>query len=285
MTSSTTSTDTDDIDLLDLLVVAADNLHLLIIAPVMASLLGLAAAFMLTPTYESKSILALPSNTTISSDVIASYLRSSDVLTQAGMDAQIAPGLSKAKLLKKMDELVSVAVGKQDRLITLTAQGATPEAAQHLNQVLWTLALPMAMPQGTDRTRLENQLHIEKERLAASTALEVSTAKLLSSGTHTESTSRLYGDLLASNSQRLQRIAALEAQLEGPTLNHLTQQATLPEEPIKPKKSLITIAAGLGGGILALLFVFVRQAFRGASNNPKQAAKVQQIRRAFHLKP
>lgn len=83
---------------------------------------------------------------------------------------------------------------------------------------------------------------------------------------------------------RLQAIAALEAQAEGLTLENLTEQPTVPERAIKPKKALIAIAATLGAGMLLLFFVFVRHALRSSSKDPEQAAKLQQIRRALGFK-
>jgi len=271
---------------LDLLVVLADNIKLLVAVPICTGLLGLGAGFLLTPTYESRSVLSVPSTPSMigQQDVIASYVRAADVLVAAGREAQIGPALTDGKLLKKMEVLVNVSVGRQDKLITLTTQGATPESAQQLNQVLWKLALPKSIPQTSDMARLNTQLTAEKERLTSGLALEASTARTLQNGSANESTARLYGELLASNSKRLERIAELEALMEGVTAKSLTQQATLPEDPIKPKKAMIAVAAGLGGGFLTLLFIFARHALRTASRNPEQAEKIRRMRQAVGLK-
>lgn len=276
----------DEIDLLDLLVVFADNIKLLLAVPIFTGLLGFSAGFLLTPTYESRSVLSVPSTPSKlgEQDVIASYVRAADVLVAAGREAQIGTALTDGNLLKKMETLVNISVGRQDKLITLTTQGATPESAQQLNQVLWRLALSKSIPQASDMARLNTQLTAEKERLTSGLALEASTARALQNGSANESTARLYGELLTSNSKRLERITELEALMEGVTVRSLTQQATLPEEPIKPQKAIIAMVTGLGGGFLTFLFVFARHALRTASRNPEQAEKIRRIREAVGWK-
>lgn len=282
---SPTTDASDEIDLLDLLLVLADNLKLLIITPIVTALIGLGIAYSLPQTFESSSVFASNSRyLQLPPEVLASYLRAPDVRLQAAHTLGIEPELSKTRLLKKMDTLISINIGRQDKLLTVTTYGETPEAAQKLNQLLWEYALPYTKPRGVEAQQLNAQLEDEKARFASSTALEKRTAATLQQGSPSENEVLLYGELLKTNSQRLETINTLEAQLEGLSTANFTQPPSLTEDPIKPKKSLIAIAAGIAGGFLAILYVFIRAGLRSAGKNPEQAEKIRRIRTALGLK-
>ena len=285
MESSAAQTD-DEIDLLDLLVVIAENLKLLILGPLFVGICALGIAFTLPQTYESQSTLnPQKPGLNVSGAMLASYIKSFDVLKKAADDIGFEPDSSTQQRIEKLEKLLAVSVGKQDQLVTLKTQGDSPESARLLNESIWKNVLPLTIPRGKDMERLQTQIQAERERLQAGQKLEIETAKLLSgSASAPEATSRLYGELLAANSTRLQAIAALEAQAEGLTLENLTAQPTVPERAIKPKTALIAIAATLGAGMLLLFFVFVRHALRNSSKDPERAAKLQQIRRALGFK-
>jgi uncharacterized protein involved in exopolysaccharide biosynthesis len=81
-----------------------------------------------------------------------------------------------------------------------------------------------------------------------------------------------------------QRVLELEEQMRGLTLADVVQAPTLPDQPIKPKKSLIAVIAALATGFALLLFVFVRQAMRNAAVDPENASKLAYIKRLMNLK-
>ena len=64
----------------------------------------------------------------------------------------------------------------------------------------------------------------------------------------------------------------------------LVQAPTLPQKASKPKKGLIAIGATLAAGLALMLFVFVRQAVRGAAKDADAASKLARIRRALALR-
>lgn len=281
----------DEIDLLDLLVVIAENIKLLIFGPLLIGAAALGIAFYLPQTFESQSILvpnqeAAEKNTGISGQVLASFLTSADVINAAANDLGLEPDMSTTRRIKAIQKRIRVSVGKQDQLVTLVTQGQTPEAAQALNATLWKHVFPMTLPRPAEMERLRKQLTAEKDRLESGEALEQQTGELLATGKASgEATSRLYGELLKSNTERLAAIAQLESRMHGLTAaDNWVQQPSLPEEAVAPKKSLIAIAATFGSGFLLLVFVFMRQALRTASNNPEQASKVQRLRKALGFK-
>ena len=281
----TTSHEDDEIDLLDLLVVVAENLKLLILLPLLVGIVALGISYVIPQTFESSSILrAQKVGVSASEQLIASYIESADVLERVANEIQFQPALSPEQRLKALSEDIHVSVGKQNQLVTLKTYGDTPEAAQHLNEVVWQYVLPLTVPDPKEMARLQTQLKAEQESLLSGQKLQARTAELLAGGATAESTARLYGDLLAANSTRLRDIGALESKMEGLTSENLTQQPTLAERAIKPKKLLIAIAATLAAGFLVLLFVFARHALQGASQNPLQTDKVRRLRRALGLK-
>ncbi len=83
-------------------------------------------------------------------------------------------------------------------------------------------------------------------------------------------------------------MAKIDEAREGAVIQ-VVDIAQPPEKKSKPKKALIAVLATLGSGFALLLYVFVRQALRNASQSPESAEKIGRIkasfRRAFGLKP
>lgn len=273
--------DDDEIDLLELLVVIAENLKLLILGPLVAGALALGVAYLLEPTYESVSVLQTGKT---SPQLVASLARSADVLAAVAQELKVTPEATHSQRLKTMQTRVSPAVGRQDNLVTLTTRASTPAQAQKLNQAVWQHVYPLTLPLPADAHRIEAQIKALQEALETGTELEQATAKRLEAGQISEGTARLYADVTSANAQRVRSIADLQTQLEGLTEANLVQQPTLPDMPAKPKKALIAIIAALAAGMLLLVFVFVRQAFRAASSNPEQAGTLRRLRAALGLR-
>lgn len=228
--SDTAHPSDDEIDLLDLLVVLVENIKLLILLPLLAAGIGLALAFALPSTFASTSILSPnKAGLNFSGQVLASLMKSADVLDTVALEAGIRPDASAATRLRSIEKRVQVSVGKQDSLVTLVTEGETPEQAQKLNALLWKHVLPHTQPRGAELQRLQEQLDAEQERLASGLALEKNTTQTLQNGATSESLTRLYGELLSSNSSRIRSIATLKSQIEGLTVENLAQQPTLPE--------------------------------------------------------
>jgi uncharacterized protein involved in exopolysaccharide biosynthesis len=54
-----------------------------------------------------------------------------------------------------------------------------------------------------------------------------------------------------------------------------------PERKSKPKKALIAMVSALAAGFALLLFVFIRQSLRSASQTPESAEKLSRLQAAF----
>ena len=75
-------------------------------------------------------------------------------------------------------------------------------------------------------------------------------------------------------------MAKLDEAREGAVIQVL-DPAQPPERKSKPKKAQIAIIATLASGFALLLFVFIRQALRGANQTPETAEKMQKLRGAW----
>ena len=75
-------------------------------------------------------------------------------------------------------------------------------------------------------------------------------------------------------------IARVDESREG-ALIQVVDTALPPERKSKPKKVMIAAVATLASGFALLLFVFVRQALRGASANPETEQKLSKLRQAW----
>jgi tyrosine-protein kinase Etk/Wzc len=75
-------------------------------------------------------------------------------------------------------------------------------------------------------------------------------------------------------------LAKVDEAREGAVIQ-VVDTALTPERKSKPKKALIAVLSTLATGFLLLLFVFVRSALRGASQDPGSAPKIALLRHAW----
>ncbi len=76
-------------------------------------------------------------------------------------------------------------------------------------------------------------------------------------------------------------VAKIDESREGAVIQVL-DAAQPPERKAKPKKALIAIIATLAAGFALLLFVFIRQALRNASQDPESAQKLGQLKSSWY---
>lgn len=268
-----------EVGLLDVLVTLAENVKLLVAGSLLVGLCALGIGFMLPQTYQSVAVLQADQPT------------ASLMVTAVVLDPVIeALGLAKDDTVEaariKLRERIKAVIGRNDKLMTLTVSGPTPQQAQDTASALIYQIYQQSRPKGSVRTRLEAQLAEAQARLK--NAQEAATSLLQhleknSAGTGGE-VARGYADLLSATGAAQVQISTLETQLEGLTDAQLVQFPTLPQKPSQPKKGLIAIGATLAAGLALLLFVFMRQALRHTTGNEKSAAKLLRIRKSLGLR-
>jgi tyrosine-protein kinase Etk/Wzc len=77
-------------------------------------------------------------------------------------------------------------------------------------------------------------------------------------------------------------MARVDESREGAIIQVL-DAAQPPERKSKPRKALIAMMTTLAVGFTLLLFVFIRQALRGASQTPESAEKIGRLRRSWAM--
>lgn len=268
-----------EVGLLDVLVTLAENVKLLVIGSLLVGLCALGIGFVLPQTYQSIAVLQAEQPT------------ASLMVTAVVLDPVIeALGLAKDETLEaariKLRERIKTAIGRNDKLMTLTVSGPTPQQAQDTANAVIHQTYQQSRPKGSVRTRLQTQLAEAQARLKnaqdASTSLMQQLEK--SGAGNGGEVARGYADLLSATSTAQGQISTLETQLEGLTDAQLVQFPTLPQKASQPKKGLIAIGATLAAGLALLLFVFMRQALRNTTGNEKSSAKLLRIRKSLGLR-
>ena len=82
----------------------------------------------------------------------------------------------------------------------------------------------------------------------------------------------------------LGEVLSIPRELQGLSREVVKQPPTLPTEPISPTKGLIAAVAALAAGFVLLLWVFMRQAWRNAAQDPSAAEKQGRLESALGLK-
>jgi capsular polysaccharide biosynthesis protein len=271
----------EDVGLLDVLLALAENVKLLILAPVLVGLCALGVGFMLPPVYQSVAMLQ------------ADQATASLMVTASVLDPVIAGlGLAKDETLedarRQLRAQIKTAIGRGDKLLTLTVSARTAQQAQAIAHAVLRQTYQESRPKGSVRTRLATQLAEAQVRLKNAQDAAAGLLKRLelngSGANSVAEVARGYADLLSATGAAQTQISGLEAQLEGLSDSLLVQPPTLPERPSQPKKGLIAMGATLAAGLALLLFIFMRQAFRHMVEDRVAVEKCVRIRHALGLK-
>ncbi len=271
----------NDIGLLDILVTLAENIKLLIIGPLLLGLCVLGICYAVPQSFDSVAVLQ-------AEQPIASLMTTAAVLDPVATGLGLTRDESAEEARRLLREQVKVAVGRNDKLLTLTASGPTPQQAQAIAQAVLQQTYLQSRPKTSERARLEAQLQGAQGRLKDAQDAAVSVLKRLESSTNTQNSIELargygYADLLGAAAAAQKQAGELQTQLEGVSDAQLVQAPTLPQKASKPKKALLAIGATLATGLVLLLFVFMRQSLRDTAQDAEAAGKLARIRRALGL--
>ena len=275
----------DEISLLDLLVTVSENIKLLILGPLAAGLCALGVTFVLPATYESVAILPAEA----AGINLNSTLRLPSVLDPVVISQGLGQGKTVEQARLALDGRIKTVVGKQDKFLTLTVSGESPQQAQATAKALLAQIYEQSRPRDSNKTRLEAQLVSARQRLEDAQRTAVGLLGIFERGIKSEvalkstgsDVSKSYTDLLAVLASMQTQVVAIELQLEGMSDEQLLQTPSLPEKPVSQKKAMVATVAALGTGFALLLWVFVRSSLRAAGADPVSAAKLAAIRRAL----
>jgi uncharacterized protein involved in exopolysaccharide biosynthesis len=168
MTETSHYPEDDEISLLDLLQTIAENLRLLVIGPIVVGLLALAGASLWPKTFESTAILK-------AEQVTASLMLSAAVLDPITANLGYTLKLNQDEARDKLKSEIKANVNAKDKLLTLTTQADTPQAAQALAKAVLQQTYVQTQPRGSEKQSLLKQL----DQLQTREKELVQTAKLL----------------------------------------------------------------------------------------------------------
>lgn len=264
-----------DSSLLDLLLVVAVNIKLLIFGPIAIGVLALASSFALPQSFVSQAILTLP--TPGPSPVQAAAFMVSPIVLDSVIASLNLSGRGPIDVARmELASQIKTTVGK-DGLLRIDVTANTPLQAQTVANSVINTWLKSTVPGEQDRADLEKRLEYVKVTLESLNRLlerlgnEGSTNlnKPLTRGEAGTSIVAL-GELQARYFAEALTIPRL---LQGLSRDVVKQSPTLPAKPLGPKKSLIAVLAALGAGLLLLVWVFIRRAWKNASKDPLVAEK------------
>lgn len=283
----------DEVSLLDLLLVLAENLKLLILGPVVIGLLALGIAFAVPQSFVSQAILALPTATPAATATLAAT--ATPTATPTPTPTQAAAMMVSPLVLDPVIESLNLSAGRpiqvartelakqinatvgRDGLLRLDVTANTPLGAQAIANAVIDTWLKSTVPGEQDRADLEKRLAYAKAslesvrnllgRLTAEGSADLN--KPLTRGEAGTSIIAI-GELQA---RYLAEVLNIPRTLQGLSRDVVAQPPTLPTEPVAPKKSLITVLAAIGSGVALLLWVFMRQAWKSAAQDPQAAEK------------
>jgi capsular polysaccharide biosynthesis protein len=278
----------DEISLLDIAVVVAENWLLLVVAPIVAGVLAYAALNAATPrVYESVALLNIDARE-------AAMAQTAPVLNRAMLESSHLEGYSGSLTQARrtlVDDNFSISKDANSEFYRLTVRGDDPDKAQELLQTIIDVLISSSIPNAFELGRLNQQI---EQATASLEELENSLANINRISNSIDGASGISGgelgasivSLIASIEERRNEVFRLETEREGSVrAEDVMQPPTHPDEPLS--RGIITpvVAVVLGVGFLLLVFAFVREGIRNASNDPSQIEKVNRMRRAFWLKP
>lgn len=272
-------------DVFDVLLVLAMNIKILLVVPLLAGLLALAATYTLPRNYASTAIVALhvSPTATITPQQAASIMVSPVVLDPVVDSLRLTPDLPRDIARSRLAQRVKTSVGK-DLLVRLEVTGPTPAEAQQTANAILSAWLKSTVPS-------EREKAVLKEKLAyASTAL--ANVQLALKQLVVENPAAA-GSLAAKNGglplvaigelgdRYLEQVLSIPQQMEGLPPDVIKQMPTLPTEAVQRRKGLIAVVVTLATGAALLASLFLRRMFDVAMQDARTAEKVRRLRQAL----
>ena len=266
----------DEISLLDLLQTIVDNLRLLVIGPLVAGLLAYGVALVIPKTYESTAILKSEQN-------LAGQMLTASVLDPIAAKLGYTSKMETDDARDKLKSQIKASYNAKDKLVTLTAQANSPQAAQVLANDVLAQVYVQTQPRDSAKQSLQKQLTQlqtrEKELIQSAKILERRLEQATGNGV--SEVAQGYAQLIGVIEKNQESQIKIEKELKGMDSSDLIQKPTLPTKKVAPKRSLVAIISALAAGFALLLFVFIRQALRSASQNEESAPKINALKASW----
>jgi hypothetical protein len=286
--------DGNGISILDFLLVVAENIKLLIFAPLLAGAAVYGIACLIPQTFVSESILLVPATSTSISGSGATVNANNGAQAAAimvsplvldpiiALDSNLAAQpveTARAELFGR----VKATVGK-DGLLRLSVSAESPDAARKLGEDVIDSWLKSTVPGAQEREDMEKQLPYFQKGLAAVSGVieKLSVADLGKPVVHGD-VGAGFLSVVELQSRYLGEVAEITRKLKGLTRDVVKQPPTLPRKAVSPRKGLVAIIATLATGFALLVLVLARKAWIAAAKDKESSIKVMRIRNAFGI--
>lgn len=276
-----------EISLLDLLLVIAENLKLLVLGPLLVGFLVFGVAYVQPQKYVSQAILFVPVPPSAQASAQAVAMMTSPLVLDPVIDQfNLAVDRSTDKARRELANQIKAVVGK-DNLLRLDMMASTPAEAQALANAVIDAWLKTTVPNEEGSAALRARLAWAKVSLESVRRFQRSWSadagalnKPLVRGEAGFSLAAL-GQL---EGQYLNDVLSIPRALKGLARDDVIRQMpTLPIEPVAQKKGVTAALSALAAGIVLFLWVFMRQAWRNAAQDPQAAIKLARLRAALGL--
>lgn len=270
----------DNFDLLDLALTIAENIWLLVLGPLLAGGLVYGLTFLLPHRFESNAILEAEAS-------MAAHMTTASVLDTSLRKLGYLSDLTEDEaddVREKLIENIRVHNGRNDKLVTLTIAGSSPEAAQKMANEILVNAFAASKPRGDELRQLETEKNLLERQVKELTTTSQTVQSLLSEASPTGNQGSLAESIpaISSSLTKMQEgLHSVEKKLSGLTADDLIQAPTLPKRSVAPKKGVIAILATIGTGFALLMFVFLRQSWRNPTTLALHQGRLVALKRKY----
>jgi len=294
--------DEDEISLLDLGVTIAENLRLLILAPIFAGCAALlVSTFGITPQFTAKTTL-LPPGAASGGTAAALAAQFGGLANLAGINIPGGGAQAKPMALLQSDSMRDILIDRFELTKRYEAKFRVEarKALQGSVKILDDKKTGLVSIEVTDKdpafaAQLANAHVEELQKILNAQALEDAREKRKFLEQQIDEASKkpyqspaVRDAVLQGLIRQFETTRIEEAGAGNSTRIQQVDVAQAPELKSGPKRALIAVITALATGFALLLFVFVRKAMQNASTDPESAGKMSAItkglRRAFFLR-
>jgi capsular polysaccharide biosynthesis protein len=262
----------DEISLLDILVTLAESWKLLVFGPLLAGVLAGALSFLWPNTYESVAIARLAEEEAVlfhATPVLDPLIEKFGYLERADGIREDARNALKKDLAYTAD--------KKTKLVTLAAKGRTPEQAQAMGRAAFEALFAELVPKGKEKEAILQEIAINNQLIADGVVYVDRSASKQNPANPANPAKGQVANLKLNNLE-------LQLKLQAKGGEVFAQEPSLPQRKSAPKRSLVVVIAVLASGFALLMFVFVRKAWQGASQDPESSEKIAVIKKSLSLR-
>ncbi len=263
--------------LLDWLLVAAENLRLLVMVPVVAALIAAAVTFALPGSYESTALIK-------GTPQMRLALTSAEVLDPLLQELRFQrsdESLESARI--RLRESIQTSFDPRDTLVKLTVKASSPEAAQAMAKSLLQIYSNSSKPRGAELKRMQVDLATTEDLISETSEtlrlfnMQIRRAK----APIVVDVAQGYAMLISTLESLHKRKLDLLRELEGTDESALLQSPTLDRTERGLKRASVVAFVLIGCFVFLVFFVFIRHAVRAAALDEKGAIKLAAIRAAL----